>query len=77
MTTGPFLGGTQATGTMFGRMRTIAMTRISGATLPTSFSVDFDFSVTQIGAIRYVCYFRTPCTTNVPVIAAALRAGRR
>jgi hypothetical protein len=66
VTTGPFLGGTVANGTMQGRMRTINMTRITGATAPLTFTVDFDFSITAISSIRYVCVFRTPCTTNVP-----------
>ena len=64
VTTGPFLGGTAANGSMQGRMRTINMTRISGATTPTSFTVDMDFTGAAINAIRYVCVFRTPCTTN-------------
>jgi hypothetical protein len=66
VTTGPFLGGTAANGTMQGRLRTVNMTRIQGATTPSSFTVDFDFSLTSIASIRYVCVFRSPCTTNVP-----------
>ena len=64
VTSGPFLGGTVANGTMQGRMRAINMARISGATTPSTFSVDMDFSGAAINAIRYVCVFRTPCTTN-------------
>jgi hypothetical protein len=66
VTTGPFLGGTAANGTMQGRLRTVSMARAQGATNPSSFTVDFDFSLTAISSIRYVCVFRTPCTTNVP-----------
>ena len=66
VTTGPFLGGTAANGSMFGRMLTINMTRTQGTTNPSTFTIGLDFRTTAIAAIRYVCVFRTPCTTNVP-----------
>ncbi len=66
VTTGPFLGGTAAAGTMQGRMRTIDMTRSSGAGAPATFQVDLDFRVTAINGIRYVCIYKNPCTTNTP-----------
>ncbi len=69
--TGPFLGGTIANGTMLGRMRTIDMTRLNGATAPATFQVDLNFSATSIAAVRYVCIFRSPCTSNVPIIQAS------
>ncbi len=64
VTTGPFLGGTQATGSMQGRLRQIPLNRIAGSTAPTSQTVDFDFSTTPIGAIQFICKFNSPCTTN-------------
>ena len=66
VTTGPFLGGTAANGSMFGRMLTINMTRTQGTTNPSTFSIGLDFRTTAIGAIRYVCVFPSPCTTNLP-----------
>lgn len=68
VTSGPFLGGTVAVGSMTGRMRTITLTRSSGSSAPTSFNVDLNFTGTAITAIRFVCVFRTPCTTNVPIL---------
>ncbi|HEY2805738.1 MAG TPA: hypothetical protein VGI92_07770 [Gemmatimonadales bacterium] len=64
VTTGPFLGGTQANGTMQGRLRQIPITRVSGPTGPTPQTVDFDFSASPIGAIQFICKFNNPCTTN-------------
>ena len=66
VTTGPFLGGTSATGSMQGRMLTIDMARATGAGSPATFQVGLDFRTAAITSIRYVCVFRSPCTTNVP-----------
>lgn len=76
ITSGPFTGGTGAGGSMNGRMRVIAMARASGSSSPATFNIDYNFTGAAIGAIRYVCIFRTPCTTNVPLIQAAVRSGR-
>jgi hypothetical protein len=74
VTTGPFLGGTMAAGSMQGRLQKISMTRISGATAPNPMTVDYDFRGAPIGAARIVCVFNSPCTTNVPALMASLRA---
>lgn len=74
VTTGPFLGGTRATGTMQGRLQKISMARITGATAPNPLVVDYDFRAVSIGSVRIVCVFNTPCTTNVPNLMASLRA---
>ena len=66
VTTGPYLGGTMATGTMTGRMRTISMPRQFGSTAPATASVDFNFNGTAITATSFRCVFNSPCTTNVP-----------
>jgi len=77
VTTGPYLGGTSASGFMYGRIQRVTMTRLSGATLPTSMTVDFDFRSTPISAVQIVCVFRSPCTTNVPALRSARDAAAR
>ncbi len=64
VTTGPFTGGTSASGRMNGRLRRVQMTRVSGPTGPASFQVDFDFRGTAIGSLQLTCIFPSPCTTN-------------
>jgi hypothetical protein len=75
VTTGPFLGGTTQSGTMLGRIRTTVLTLTLGSPPPSLDTVDVNFSVTAIPSVKLVCDFPTPCTTNVPVIDGALRAG--
>ncbi len=65
VTTGPFLGGTSANGTMNGRLNAIPLTRTPGGiTGPATQTVDLNFLVTPINAIQFICKFNNPCTTN-------------
>ena len=64
VTTGPYLGGTMASGTMLGRMKNITLTRQYGSTTPTTTQADLDFTSVAISALQIDCRFRTPCTTN-------------
>jgi hypothetical protein len=71
VTSGPFLGGTAASGLMFGRLRTIRMDRLQGSTSPPQINVDYDFTTTSIPSVQLTCIFPSPCTTNA---VTALRA---
>jgi hypothetical protein len=66
VTTGPYLGGQSRAGTQFGRVHNSSFTRISGAELPTTFNVDFDYRTAGLPSTEILCVFPTPCTTNVP-----------
>ncbi len=68
---GPFTGGTQANGTMQGRMQTINMPRLLPTVDGSFITVDFDFRVTSIGSLRMTCLFSSPCTGQAG--AAAVR----
>ena len=71
VTTGPYLGGQVRAGTQFGRISNSVLTRTAGAEAPLSFTVDFDYRTTGIPSVEILCVFPTPCTTNVPALAAA------
>jgi hypothetical protein len=64
VTSGPFIGGTRAAGTMQGRIQRMTMSRQNGTDAPVTSTVDYDFRAAAIGAVRVVCVFDTPCTTN-------------
>ena len=68
VTTGPFLGGTSANGSMQGRLRQLLLPRVSGASAPVTDTVDVNFSSTPITSVQFVCKFPTPCTTNAPIL---------
>ena len=73
---GPYTGGTTASGLMQGRMLNIGMPRV----LPspgTAITVDFDFRFTAIDAVQLTCIFPSPCTGQAArVLLAARREGR-
>lgn len=82
---GPYQGGNIQYGLMNGRLRRITMPRITGADLPTSQTVDYNFGSAPIGSQRMFCYFApvtpppgyTQCTGQAfASIVAAARAGR-
>ncbi len=77
VTTGPYLGGTKASGSMQGRLHSVSMTRIQGTDAPNPMTVDYDFRGVSIGSVRIVCVFNSPCTTNTPNLMASLRASYR
>ena len=80
VTTGPYLGGQYRAGTQFGRISNSVLTRspISiGTEAPVSFTMDVDYRTTGITSVEILCVFPTPCTTNVPALAASRRAARR
>ena len=72
ITTGPFLGGTQQSMNMTMNINNVGMTRVLGAGAPATQTASLSGNVT---GTKFVCLFPTPCTTNVPVIAAAVRHG--
>ena len=72
VTSGPFTGGTMASGTMQGRIQRMTMTRQLGTDAPATSTVDYDFRGSPIGSVRVVCVFDIPCTTNA--VFAELRA---
>lgn len=67
ITTGPWLGGTIAVGAMQGRLKRVVFNRIAGTSGSASFEVDVDFRG-GIQALRIICRFPSPCTTNVPLL---------
>ncbi len=73
VTTGPFLGGTQQTAFMSGVLDSVRLDRVSGSGTPTPQYASATFSL--VGSLRLTCIFPSPCTTNVPLIAAAARGG--
>ncbi|HEY2805739.1 MAG TPA: hypothetical protein VGI92_07775 [Gemmatimonadales bacterium] len=77
VTTGPYLGGKERAGTVYGRVNNSRFIRISGSETPNSFTVSFDYRVTPLNATEIVCVFPSPCTTNVPIIQAAARLAHR
>lgn len=70
VTTGPWLGGTQAGGRMDGRLKRVVFNRISTFGTPTTYEIDVDFR-NGIQALKIVCNFPTPCTSNVLVLRDA------
>lgn len=62
VTSGPYTGGTQASGSMQGRLNTIVMPRLLPTQDGSSITVDLDFRLTAIGAVRLTCLFSSPCT---------------
>jgi len=76
VTSGPYLGGQVRAGSQFGRISNSVLTRTAGAEAPLSFTVDFDYRSAGIPSVEILCVFPTPCTTNVPAIMAAWRAGQ-
>lgn len=75
VTSGPFTGGTSATGAMQGRMLTIVMPRLLPTVDGSSITVSFDFRTTAIGALRLTCLFRIPCTGQAGAALASRRRG--
>ncbi len=73
VTSGPFLGGTQQIAFMSGVLDSVRMDRVLGSGTPNPQYASATFSF--IGSIRLTCIFPTPCTTNVPLMAAAARRG--
>lgn len=74
VTSGPFTGGTMASGTMQGRIQRMSMTRQLGTDAPATSTVDYDFRGAAIGSVRVVCVFDIPCTTNA-IMAQAREIG--
>lgn len=72
ITTGPFLGGTQQSMNMTMNINNVGMTRVIGSGAPATQTASLSGSIT---GTRFICLFPTPCTTNVPAIQAAVRAG--
>lgn len=71
ISSGPFTGGTSASGSMQGRIQRMTMARQTGTDAPVTSQVDYDFRGVAIGSVKIVCVFNIPCTTN------ALMAGFR
>jgi hypothetical protein len=84
--TDPYKGGNYLTGGFFGgRLQSVKMPRQSGNTLPTTYTIDWDFRTVRINAQRIFCYFTpvpppvnyTSCTGPAFArIVALARAGR-
>lgn len=74
VTSGAWLGGEQASGTMTGRVKRVVFTRTQGSADPAMFELDLDFR-DGIQAARLVCNFPNPCTTD-DTTAALRRASR-
>jgi len=72
---GPFKGGLSRTGTANGRVTNSAFVRVSGSESPANYTVAFDYRVTALNSTEIQCTFPSPCTTNVPIVLAALRRG--
>ena len=70
ITSGPYLGGQSRTGTQFGRVNNSAHVRQTGTEAPANFTVSFDYRITGLPATEILCVFPTPCTTDVPLLAA-------
>jgi hypothetical protein len=76
LTSGPFLGGTSATGTAYGDLNKVVMTQVTPQpSAPTSFTTSLDFRGSGVSATRLTCVFPNPCTTNAVVVART--PGRR
>lgn len=73
ITTGPFLGGLSWNHQMNMTISNVGMTRVAGAGAPATQTASLSGNLT---GVAYSCIFPSPCTTNVPAIAAAARAGR-
>jgi len=57
ITSGPYLGGDVAVGTMGGRLNNLTMPRLLGTDTPTTEVFTFDFAAATIPAWRIRCYF--------------------
>jgi hypothetical protein len=68
VTTGPFLGGTSAPFTMNQTISNVGMARVQGSGTPTTQTANLTGTIT---GVSYSCVFPSPCTTNVPNVAAA------
>lgn len=62
VSSGPWTGGTVASGTMYGRIHGVGFTRQSGTGLPASFTMSLDFRAVGVSASALTCIFPTPCT---------------
>lgn len=71
VTTGPYLGGTSRTGLMSININNVGLTRVSGAGAPATQTASVSGFV---GAVQLICVFPSPCTTNVPIMAASRKA---
>lgn len=75
VTSGPWTGGTVASGTMYGRLNGIGFTRQTGTGLPATFTMDLDFRGTGVSASALTCIFPSPCTGQlVQAAPPSLRA---
>lgn len=72
ITTGAFLGGTLRYGTQNEVINNVIMTRRLGTGTPASLTASLSGTIT---AWEMICNFPTPCTTNVPGLAAAALRG--
>ena len=63
ITSGPWLGGLEASGTMQGRAKRVVFNRVAGTDLPLTFEVDIDFRG-GIQSMQIVCNFPNPCTSS-------------
>lgn len=72
ITTGPFLGGLGWSHQMNMSINNVGLTRVLGAGAPATQTVSLSGNLT---GVAYSCVFPSPCTTNVPIIAAAARRG--
>lgn len=72
VTSGPYLGGTRRTLLMNININNVGMTRSFGTQAPATQTASL--SGWMVG-VQYSCIFPTPCTTNVPGLAAAARRG--
>ncbi|HXY20150.1 MAG TPA: hypothetical protein VEH83_09170 [Gemmatimonadales bacterium] len=75
LTSGVWKGGTSRTCSFGGRLVNLTMPRLTGATAPTTQTVNFDFRTAVITGARIVCVFPSPCTGPAAVVAR-LRAAR-
>lgn len=74
VTTGPYLGGTSRTGLMSITINNVGLTRVAGSGTPTTQTASVSGFV---GAVQLTCVFPSPCTTNVPIMAASRHTAAR
>jgi hypothetical protein len=72
ITSGPYTGGELRSGTQRHVLNKIRMNRRSGSASPAQLMADINTTIT---ASEITCIFPTPCTTNVPGLAAAALRG--
>ncbi len=73
VTSGPFLGGTRASGWMGGQLEDIRMPRLLPSVNGSFITVRLSFESTPLSSVRLTCTFPSPCTGSVNA-AVALRA---